>query len=338
MGYYDNGDSGYSSSGNRVKAKLGGQFGNQISANTDDLKESVNAYGLFEPGDIKEFELFNTHGYLNPYDMMGTTFEYVFFTKPDLYITDGGSCAKHCKQPIFTNGLRQWPSVLDNLQLQRDQGKPFNALLYNRRTSNLDLPDLEGGDIETSENMWGTKTHYRRSSITTNDSYDFSMEFWDDRRLSAYMFFRLYDEYETRKSYGLVNLHENSYYLKYVTDKRLHDQFAIFKFILGEDCRTIVHWSKLYGVYPKNVPRNAFSDMPADGIFKFTVQFKANWVDDMDPMILTEFNNLSSKYGGFSEKQQYSDEGFYRSAFGKPPYISSARGDRGLKYIMLWRD
>ena len=35
--------------------------------------------------------------------------------------------------------------------------------------------------------------------------------------------------------------------------------------------------------------------MPADGVFKFTVNFKAVFVEDMNPVIIGEFNKLSKK-------------------------------------------
>ena len=68
----------------------------------------------------------------------------------------------------------------------------------------LDLPDIEANDEETSENMWGNKVVYRRASMTADDNYDFSVEFRDTRYLDVYMYFRLYDLYENRKSLGLA--------------------------------------------------------------------------------------------------------------------------------------
>ena len=69
---------------------------------------------------------------------------------------------------------------------------------------------------------------------------------------------------------------------------------SMYKFIVGEDGESIVYFAKYFGVYPKMVPRNTFSDLPADGNIKFTVQFKASFVEDMDPNIIEDFNEISN--------------------------------------------
>ena len=44
---------------------------------------------------------------------------------------------------------------------------------------------------------------------------------------------------------------------------------------------------------PTTVPRDAFSDMSQDGHLKFTVSFKADFVEDMSPITLKHFNALA---------------------------------------------
>lgn len=306
----------------------------------DEFKEILQAEGLFARNDIHDYTKFITHKYLDPYNRVGQTFEFVFFTTPDLYIRNREDVlATWCQGiPTFLGALESHKPVLDNLQYSISR-YPFCPILYNHRQSNLELPDLDGSDEETAENMWGSKMYYRRSSIQSQNNFDFTMEFLDNRYLDAYMFFRLYDLYEERKSYGLVDLSASSTYESYIFNKVLHDQMAVFKFITLDDMATIIYWAKLYGVYPKTVPRSVFGDMPQDGNFKFSVSFKANYVEDMDPNIIRDFNKLSAMYGSFSTPINFYDGGFVHVKFADPPYIvNDHRNSRkALQYRLCWR-
>ena len=322
-------------------------YSEQLSVDYDDLKPIMQAGGLFERGDMNDTTRFMKFGYLDPYYRVGRTFEYVFFTKPDLYILNSDeSLNSGTNLPLFNIARELWKPSLRDLQYRRATNEPFSAILYNHRASNLDLPDLQATEIETGENMWGTKVFYRRASVTSSDNFEFTMEFRDNKFLDTYMFFRLYELYEERKAYGLIPLYnEREYYRYYILNKRLHDQMSVYKFIIGEDGRELIHWSKLYGVYPKSCPRSVFGDMPEDGNFKFTVTFKANFVEDMDPNILIDFNELSRNYypnGNFPEEVPlYSiDKGFVTNSAARPPYFRWEKSERrsNYKFVMVWGD
>lgn len=316
-----------SNSGDNVTAQSFESRGDEDSS----LKKSRMGNGLFDREDIRDTDKFIRFNYLDPYNRVGNTFEYVFFTKPDLYVRGVGT-------PIFNKFIRENHPAITDLSLS-ENGLPFSAILYNHRASNLDLPDLDSQDMETAENMWGQKIYYRRSSAPSNDDFDFSMEFLDNKYRDVYTFFKLYDEYEIKKSYGGINIMQYRGG-KYITERKIHDQMAVFKFILAEDAREVIYWAKLYGVYPKNVPRSAFSDMPEDGNFKFTVNFKANMVEDMDPMIIDDFNELSKQYSGSSAKLYDKDLGYVNNVFGNPPIIGTEQDKyrNTTKYVFEWRD
>lgn len=304
------------------------------------IKITMNAGGLFDRDDIKKYSRFSRLGFFDPYNMMGTTHEYVFFTKPDLNIFNNGAAGilnpALANIPIFAEALRSWPKSLLELDRSINPSQDFSPLLFNSRVSALDLPDIEGGDEETGENMWGTKVFYRRASTASQDNFDFSLEFHDTRFLDLYMYFRLYDAYEERKSFGRVAPRES-----HIFNRELHDQTCVYKFIVGEDFRTIVYYAKLYGVYPKNAPRAAFSNMPEDGNFNFTVNFKANWVEDMDPNILIDFNESSRKLGPFKSGNMHDvDAGFSGAvnSFSPGPFVvRDTSRYRDSRFLLLWR-
>ena len=304
------------------------------------IKTAMNAGGLFEREDILDSTKFARFPYFNPYDMMGTTYEYVFFTRPDLNLHNGSAYGTINPQlaniPLFDEAMVSWPDAFNELEIGVNPNQPFSPMLYNCRTSSLDLPDIEAGDEETAENMWGTKMVYRRASTASQDNYDFSLEFRDTRWLDLYMFFRLYDAYEERKAFGRIK--PKPYY---TVNRKIHDQMSVYKFIVAEDNRTLLYWAKLYGVYPKGVPRSAFSSLPADGDFKFTVNFKANWIEDMDPNILIDFNDLSKRIGSFKASNGHDASAGYsgqRNWFSDGPFIQRASSRyRDSRFLLLWR-
>lgn len=236
-------------------------------------------------------------GTINPYGGISTGREYLFFTKPDLHINlmnDGGYVDSEILNPALDN-FPFWQdlymnrrNIVNSLQLSLNTLDPFNHLLSNRVSSNLDLPSLDADVMETPTNMYGVNYSYRGSSENKDDNPDFSLEFKDTRYLDIYYYFKAYEEYETLKHHGI--LAPCKYY---ITNKILHDQFCIYKFIVDEDMETLVYWGKMYGVFPTSLPRDVFSNPNWDNGLSYSINFKAAFYEDMKPEIIADFNNLS---------------------------------------------
>jgi hypothetical protein len=194
--------------------------------------------------------------------------------------------------PYFYDLLRRGynATVLRDLQYSADTSTPFVRILSNAKTSNIDLASITVDDVETASNMYGTKLFYRKASDHSDEEADFSIEFEDSKYLDVYLWLKSFDMYEKRKYLGKVTPPNDSYREK----KKLHDQMTIFKFIVGEDGETIIHWAQLFGCYPKTTPREAFSDLSSDGNLKFTTQWKCTFLEDMEPNTISDFNYLAS--------------------------------------------
>ena len=331
------------------QSRIDAQRGSNIQYNEDDLKGLLNNSGLYSPGDLRAgiYTKFNMFGFFNTHYRLGPTREYVFFTKPDLaiFLNSNDISASNLnigtRTSEFLYAIESHPDVLRQLQLGLNNGnEPLSSLLYNMRSSNVEIPDLEAGEMETNVNMWGQKSFYRRSSTPSDADHNFSIEFTDTKFLDVFTFFKLYDLYEERKSFGYIDLCTDLRYRHYVFTKRLHDQMAIFKFIVGEDGSELIYWVKYYGVYPKNVPRSALGDLPDDGSIKFTVQFKANFIEDCNPLILEDFNQLSLRhYSNNGSKPLYDEEGGYvRNEFTYPPLVRTDVVDNRRRYFLVWRE
>lgn len=266
--------------------------------------EAVKDDGLFistSPSSAlrdKSFNSFSKFGYLDPYNRMpGFTKEVLFFTKPDLHIYAKGTNVLYsgvANVPFFMDLADKWPNVISELQYNSIKGKksPFMHLLHNRVRDTLDLPDISSNDIDISANMYGNDYSYRGSSEPSDDQFTFNLEFEDNKYLDVYMLFRAYEEYERYKKLGLVMpLH------RYISRKVLHDQISIFKFTLADDYSTILHYAKLWGCYPTGLPRSVFgsTDFSSSGL-TLSIPWKCAFVEDMNPLILTDFNDLMSDY------------------------------------------
>lgn len=268
------------------------------------IKSLMAAQGLFDSKDnSNETEWrykFSRFPFIDPYNTMGVTHEYVFFTKPDLHLlnTSTKRLARALQNyTFFTDVYERYYHLLEQLQSSANTySSAFMNLLSNTLRGELDIPELEAeNDLETGANVYGTKITYRGNSYAADQEHNFSLEFEDNKYLEVYMLFKIYDEYCRLKNIGMIDFSpsdsDDAHWIQYTLNKVLHDQFSIYKFITSDDGMNLIYWGKYTGVYPTGAPRNAFSNMDG-GPQKLTVSFKAQFFRDMDPSILAEFNRI----------------------------------------------
>lgn len=262
---------------------------------TNDLHSAL----MYNRNEMDSYTKFSRYLYVDPYNSLTSNKEYVFFTKPNLHLFENNDDAHLNKEianiPLFMEAHSKYRPALRQLQRDNSIGKlqtPFMNLLTDSIRSSVDLPTITADKIETSANVYGTNISYMWASYTSDEGHDFSVEFEDTKFLEVYMLFKLWNEYSRKKSLGLVTPPNENY----IWNKELHDQVALYKFIVGEDNETIIHYSKMYGVYPTSAPREVFGSLNKDGNLNFTVSFHAEFVEDMEPLILTDFNDLTKGY------------------------------------------
>ena len=274
------------------------------------LKDTLAANGIFTLEDMKWYTRFNRFGYINPYNETSNR-EYLFFTKPDLNIFSGENdydnyndyqlTTSNLNPGINSNGGLQNNALFNDavhrhkaslVQLQssiKTDGicNPFMCILSNGVTSKLDLPGITAESNESASNMYGSTIQYRSSSFKSDNGYDFSLSFTDTKYLEIYMVAKLYDEYCRQEKLGYIRPKK-----KYIRNRVIDNQFSIYKIIVGADGEHILYFAKLTGVYFTDVPRGDMGDPAQDG-FKFSLSFHAQFVEDSNPNILTDFNILT---------------------------------------------
>lgn len=284
------------------------------------LAKQIRSAGIYQPSDMKYNTMFYRTRRIDPHYRIEGATEYLFFTKPDLNLLDSsGSLYSYLFEDnniyglttdqiragtqnssyfvdLYRNGYSQ--TFLDlsysatTCNGLASDGCPFVRILSNRKTSNMDIPDISVQELETAQNMYGTRIYYPLSSAKSDEDLEFSIEFEDTQFLEVYHFFKAYDVYRQLKWLGMVSPKK-----EYIDQKILHDHMSIYKFLVDIDGETILYYAKATGVYPKSISRSAFSEFQEKGQLKITVTFKlSGWFEDMEPLILYDFNQLVSRW------------------------------------------
>lgn len=263
--------------------------------------------------DIRYYDRFSRFGLLDPYNKLTFGKEYLFFTKPDLHIYEPNTTTLQdtlANDPFFKDLHARHPHVIG--QLQRSAGatskttqqikSPFMNLLTNSVVNTLELPTLTAGTMEGPSNMWGGSNTYRKDSWMGDEGVEFSLEFEDCKTLDIYYMLKAYENYHRYMMMGYIyppNIgsaaadNDGNYFDQYTENKELHTTFGIYKFIVDDDYTTLLYWAYVCGAYFVNTPRDAFNGIDGvvnDGL-KYSVDFKAFCCDDMNPVILSNFNN-----------------------------------------------
>lgn len=303
--------------------------------------QTLNDNHIYRRNQIDRFSKFTRFGFLDPYNTNSITKEYLFFTKMDLHLFTPRTQDLNpelSNNPFFIHCYNNYTDTMNQLQWSvrhMTDYSPFCNLLTNTVSGKLDLDDISIEKLETGGNIMGVKMEYPLPTVTSNNLYSFNLEFEDTKFLDVYMFFRIWYEYELLKARGLVTPPDQSYTI----NKVLHDQMAVYKFIVGEDGETIIHWTKLWGVYPTTIPRSTFSEMQ-DGPTKLSVSFNSQWVEDMDPNILSDFQALVkpqlSRYKNDIRIYNY-NTGTANGEWCHVPYLANSTLHGRNTYKLKWR-
>ena len=270
--------------------------------------DEILASNLFFPVKVNWYNKFNIYGWIDPFDTDRIVKEFLFFTKPDLNIfNDPTSCTSGLNtdtehngkyslatNPIFNDAYHNHLDILATLEstAKNKSGHtlPFMNILSNAVTSKLDLPGVTAETQSATANIMGVEPQYRGHSFKSDLGYDFTLQFMDTQYLEIYTLAKVYDEYSRLLKLGEIMPKKN-----HIVNRIIDNQFSVYKFLVGSDGETIIYYAKLTGVFITDVPRSEFGDPPENG-FKYSLSFHANFVEDMNPYILSEFNHIVREF------------------------------------------
>ncbi len=317
---------------------------NSEFADSKYFKDVLDANGLFSRSDIDIYNNIYRYGKFDPYGALQNTKEYLFFTKPDLHIMNGktGNLNSELQyEPFFIELLARYPKVIEQLQASADKSNnPFCLLLSNNVASNLDVPGMQATTIDNPTNIYGTSYEYIGSSEASDDNFDFSLEFKDTKYLDTYMFFKAYNEYQILKRHGRVSPPDMQ---KYTVNKVLHDQIGIYKIVVDSDYKNIIYYAYYCGVMFKSLPRDVFSGSEFNEGLRYSIDLKAAFVEDMNPLILRDFNILTENFRlqNTSKNLEVFDvaAGMISGTPAKSAFIKNTRESisNRARYQLIWR-
>lgn len=320
-----------------------------FNENSADIKRHLRSNGITDRYEMQWSSKFSRIGIIDPYNALTNTKEYIFITKPDLCILgpNGSVSSVLSNNPFFVDAVRRYPEAAAQLQssyISYNSRSPFMTMLSNSVTSTLDVPGISADMIETGKNVYGTTIGYRSTSYQSDESHDFNLEFEDDKYLDIYMIFKMWDEYEKLKWGGYLDFSKSAveHWQNYIVNKVLHDQVSIYKFIVAEDGYRIVYYARIVGCVPTSIPRDAFSDTSSTEPQKLTVGWKGHFVRDMDPIIISHFNQIVARSGlaNGSDIPLFDPRTHgYNGTWANTPYIyTQTAGSRNRReYFLRWR-
>lgn len=293
---------------NRISDRDDSLAKNAFTIKKSDINQMVSDTVLSDPETMltNRFNRFNRYGYLDPtHELVTGAREYVFFSKPDLHLVNPSKPQEMYDVlqgvPFFREAFDHYKLSYYSLQqyfsgntgmtssgLRFELRNLYVNLLSNMVTSSFDLSDISASDVLNNQNLYQINTSYREGSLSSDLQYDFSLEFKDTKYLDVYMFFKIYDEYFRTKYMLEIEPTRRDY----IMAKVYPEAMSIWKVIVDDSSR-IIYWAKATGATPMSVPRGTISNFESN--IKFTINWKAQFIRDMDPVNLLELNYLTAK-------------------------------------------
>lgn len=331
----------------------------------DGIDRARRSHLLYNRSEFAWYEGFNRFGCLDPYNKLQTTRDYIFFTRPDLHIFNEYSNELQpvfANDPFFVDMANRYPNVIHQLQSSSRSGNydidynPFMTILSNGSTNSLDVDNISAGEMDNAANMWGTSIPYRKDGWSSDENFDFSLEFEDTKFLEIYHLAKIYEEYHRHyvdgniyppNLNGVKSYKNGANFNSYIEYKELHERFAIWRFVVDEDMESIIYWAYVCGAYINNVPRESLNDISNSTGLKMTLDFKSFYVEDNNPMSLIHFNKIINDSYGYDESSSVLDNilplydesiGGFEGSWAKHPYIVRVDADdswyasKGMKY------
>lgn len=302
------------------------------------MNDLISSLGLYMDSEQDKLNRFNRFGSFDVKEFIDTGCkEYIFMIKPHLNIytnNSGTSLNPELNASLFfAETQKLFPTLLHQLQKNIVSNKsPFINLFTNNLKNTADISSVNSEDIETSANIYGTRLYYKGSSHKSDENFDFTLEFKDDKNLRVYRLLKAWDIYNNLKNTGQVTPPDDGYYIR---NKISHDKVGMYKILVASDGITILYYAYYWGVYPKGSPRETFSEFKG-GELAYSVQFHADFVDDLDPLILDDFNAVVNEYRNSVKEIPLFDTNNMRinSELPKIPLIAYNKNTK--KYQLKW--
>lgn len=250
---------------------------------------------------------YNRFKVATPDDVLSRTFAHVFFTRPDCNILNFNGSVSLSEQ-VSTNPdfvLESQNNMSTLMQLVKNVGldHQFMMLPSNRVTS------FECKDRTIKSDTYGRTKHgnsiaYGRHIDDSQAASEVSIAFTDDRNLRLFRMHQLWVQYISDVNKGFLKPFQN-----HLANRELDYACSAYYIVCAENGEDIIYWSKLYGVFPTNIPdsimtwsKGQYVTNPEINI-TYQYSFKRDWNAD----IISEFNMMHNiaNYGSTTYVKTY---------------------------------
>jgi len=263
----------------------------------NDLKESIN---LHEESSIQLYEryakYYNRFKVATPDDMLTRTFAHVFFTRPDcnvIYSTGSNNLTlvDQVKSiPDYVYEFKNNPSTL--LQLSQSVGLDHQfMMLPSNRVTSFECRDRSIKYDTYGKTLHGNSIAYGRHIDDSLAAGELSISFNDDRDLHLFRMHQFWVEYISAVNKGELRPKDN-----HLINKVLDYACSAYYIVCAENGEDIIYWSKLYGVFPTNIPDSIMTFAKSQFITnpEISINYQYSFKKDWNTEIITEFNLNSS--------------------------------------------
>lgn len=212
---------------------------------------------------------------------------------------------------------------------------PFIIPLTNCLQTISGFPDFNI-DAETTEGgFFGEDQTFAKGSDMNMRTYDLSLTFRDIQGGYIMAMFIYWTRYIALVTRGLVMAYPED-----IIARRLNYTCSIYRLILDPSRRFVVKWAKATGCWPASVPiGNAFNIGERENYLhaasQFTIPFKANAIEYMDPIIFRDFNSIVDKFAGQDWKRNRKvAAATAANNFAGIPYLNV--GEHGFNELQFW--
>lgn len=281
----------------KIKYNMDIGYKNKDDIYSDYTKDNISK-GYFSDLQKKMYNSFNRNKTAFPDKELTKTFAYVFFTRPDLNILKRGNSStafslvpqvQYDKKYYYLWKNNQWclKSLVNN-------GNPYHKFMVflSNEAKSFEVGDVVLKTYEHGETYNGHKIIYGRSDIESNVAGEMSIRYVDTVNLDIFKLHLAWVDYINKVSRGVFSPKRD-----YIKGKILDYACSCYYILCGPDGSTILYWQKLTGVFPVNTSENAFSWDTGTLLAKpeINIKYMYSFKNTMDPYILYEFNELTSK-------------------------------------------
>lgn len=276
---------------------------------------------------FKKFDGYYTNIYKDSF-VSGNAF--MFITKPLLYINPIKSTTTSLDRSAYINMTRDpnfaqyiTTEALNNIDRYIPQMLSYN--LSNTNVTSLFMPiftnackSFDSNDIAMGQTeLFDTKQGHRQSLPTHKTESEaantLSITVTEDNNLSFTKIMNLWVNYISNITDGTFDANPEM-----VLNGVLDYTCSIFYFVLEPDGKTLKYWAKYTGCWPTSIPYGSFRYTKGDNsLVDLNLTFAYSVKEDMNPLILEDFNKISLKLND-TYVPSVSRDGYYNTIVESP--------------------